>query len=687
MKTILVLDDDEDLRILLKAALEEHPLTVLEASTIQRADALLLEHPIALIVVDGQLPDGSGLDFLKRVREHDPAVLTVFMSRFYRDLKTFGHLTGELDVSLVLYKPIEVAGFADRVAELLGLEPREAASDVNYELSLSEQFAELGRQFGSRLPDRLAELTRAVAAAKDDSSLLSEAMVLAHRLRGSAGSYGYAPVGLAVGLVEELFDRARAHVAAGQRVFWEEIEAAIHQTYLAIAYDSSASSGFSTIGSARLALLVVDDDVDFLRFVRNTARTVFTEVVTARSSDEALQRTNERAFVAAILDVQLDHEDDAFQLARNIRRTAKNEDISIAFVSVDRRIQTRVAAIEAGGSRFLEKPLSKESLTEALQKFATQAQAQKGRVLIVDDDQDTREQYAWVLRSAGYLVNQLSSADLLIEALETTTPDVVLLDINLPRVSGIDVCRALRMSDRWEMLPILLVTAQTDANTRLRAFRSGAFDVIPKPVLAEELLARVGVQNDRVRLVKERSDKDGLSGLLTRRAFLESVQRDLARCQRESLPLSFALLDIDRFKDVNDSHGHLAGDRVIARLGELLRRRFRLDDLRARWGGEEFILAFSGQDAEFAKEATSRLLQEFSAQQFEADDGAKFEVSFTAGIAAFPDDGTTILSLIRSADERLYLGKEAGRARVVATNRAMGTPTLDIPRDEKEAPG
>jgi len=307
--------------------------------------------------------------------------------------------------------------------------------------------------------------------------------------------------------------------------------------------------------------------------------------------------------------------------------------------------------------------------------------------LIVDDDQDTREQYAWVLRSAGYLVNQLSSADLLIEALETTTPDVVLLDINLPRVSGIDVCRALRMSDRWEMLPILLVTAQTDANTRLRAFRSGAFDVIPKPVLAEELLARVGVQNDRVRLVKERSDKDGLSGLLTRRAFLESVQRDLARCQRESLPLSFALLDIDRFKDVNDSHGHLAGDRVIARLGELLRRRFRLDDLRARWGGEEFILAFSGQDAEFAKEATSRLLQEFSAQQFEADDGAKFEVSFTAGIAAFPDDGTTILSLIRSADERLYLGKEAGRARVVATNRAMGTPTLDIPRDEKEAPG
>ncbi len=131
--------------------------------------------------------------------------------------------------------------------------------------------------------------------------------------------------------------------------------------------------------------------------------------------------------------------------------------------------------------------------------------------------------------------------------------------------------------------------------------------------------------------------------------------------------MSLVLLDIDHFKRVNDTHGHLAGDEVIVRLGELLRRRFRTEDLRGRWGGEEFVLAFPGQEASFAIQAAEHLLADFRALRFAADDGTSFSASFTAGVAAYPGDGASMSAVMRRADELLYVGKRTGRCRVVGS--------------------
>lgn len=241
--------------------------------------------------------------------------------------------------------------------------------------------------------------------------------------------------------------------------------------------------------------------------------------------------------------------------------------------------------------------------------------------------------------------------------------------------SGLDVCRALRMSESYEALPIFIVTGQTDDHTRLSAFRAGASDVVAKPVLPEELRARLGVQLERVGLLRDRADKDSLSGLLTRRALVEAFQRALASATRDEKPLSLALLDIDKFKRVNDTYGHLSGDEVIAQLGDLLQRRFRLEDLRGRWGGEEFILVFPGQNVGFAERAAALLLGEFSQLSFASDDGQPFTATFTAGVAAYPEDGTSVPALVRRADERLYAGKQGGRNQVVAAAATASRPS------------
>ncbi|MBL8714919.1 MAG: response regulator [Myxococcales bacterium] len=655
---MLLLDDDQDLRALLRHALGPSS-EVLEAGTIAAAEATLQTRSVDLVVVDGLLPDGSGVAFVEQLRARDRRIRIVFVSAYFRDLHTFRHLTTDLDVSLVLYKPFDPSSVAASLVRLL-TSSQVAPIDTRRDAAFALEVAELSKAFGHRLPEKIAALEAAILAAKSLPTEFARAQMLAHRLRGSAGSYGFHGVGEAAGRVEELLSVVRD--GAPRSFWWTEIENALRDAKLASEQASPAPSP-----TPSKALLVVDDDPEVIRLVVGLARSLVVPIVTAESSYEAVRLARGRALVGAILDVHLFGEE-SFGLAREIRETPENEHIPIAFASVDGRLETRVAAIEAGGTRFFDKPISVEGFSELVEQFLRLSETRQSRVLVVDDDQEVADQYATHLRNAGYFVDQLPSADGLVERLEDFRPDVLLLDVALPHVSGIDVCHALRISQRWEFLPILLVTGQLDPHTRLRAFRAGASDVIGKPVLMEELLARVGVQDERMRLLRDRADRDSLSQLMLRRAFVEAFQRALASAAREHGRLSLVLFDIDHFKRVNDEHGHLAGDQVIAKLGELLRRRFRAEDLRARWGGEEFMLVFPGQDLEFAARSAERLRADLSQLVFTADDGTSFQVSVTAGVSAYPDDGSSTSALIRRADQRLFSGKAAGRNQVVATD-------------------
>ncbi len=667
-KLVLLVDDDVDLRVLLRAALSSRGFEVIEAGGVADAETVLGQRSPDLIVVDGLLPDGRGVDLVENIRRRDRSVHIVFVSAFLRDLGTFTRLTTDLDVAMVVYKPIDPPSFASKVVELVT--PAAATTPAPTAIAPAPDYvrelAELRAQFTKRLPAKLAELTESVVAAKRDPSVVGAARTLAHRLRGSAGSYGHPGVGEAVGVVEELLAEADAKGPEHRRFLWEELAQALRDAQAAVA----GAPGVARFGDVSVppsgVLLVVDDDPDYLQMVRATARKLDVSLVTALSADEALQRARTQPLVAAILDVHL-MQQSSFELARRIRETPGNAEIPIAFASVDSRIETRVAAMEAGGARFFEKPITDESFGELVLGLVGSSDARQTRVLIVDGDRDMVAIYAGELRGAGMSVDTLGAADELIEQLEATPPDILLLDVDLPRISGIDICRALRMSERWGRMPILIVTSHTDVDTRIRAFRSGASDVITKPVLAEELLARIGVQEDRLHMFRDRLDKDVLSGLLLRRSFVEAFQRAVSTCNRTDQPLALVLLDIDHFKNINDTYGHLIGDQVIARLGELLRRRFRVEDLRARWGGEEFALVFVGSNTEFAELAAKRLLTEFRELRFAAEDGTLFGATFTAGVAGYPDDGTSLTNLIRRADERLYLGKRAGRNRITSS--------------------
>jgi len=188
---------------------------------------------------------------------------------------------------------------------------------------------------------------------------------------------------------------------------------------------------------------------------------------------------------------------------------------------------------------------------------------------------------------------------------------------------------------------------------------------VTKSADAEELIARTRGRFERTRLLRDYGDRDFLTGLPRRSAFLAAFLSTLNQARRRDRPVALAVLDLDRFKDVNDVHGHLAGDRVLIAIGKLLTTRFRAEDVRGRWGGEELVIAFPDSDAAEVVPALERLLEEVHALEFAGENGT-FQVSFSVGVADFPTDGSGPADLFAVADRRLYVAKRLGRARVVA---------------------
>jgi len=299
--------------------------------------------------------------------------------------------------------------------------------------------------------------------------------------------------------------------------------------------------------------------------------------------------------------------------------------------------------------------------------------AQEFKVLVADDSPLYRKLVEETLGREQYVIcfakNGRQASDLLAEH----HPALVITDWEMPDLTGIDLCRQIRC-DRSSYTYIILLTSNADKDQIISGLAAGADDYLTKPFHSGELRARVAVGRRIVELHREIQDKnrlledlaltDPLTGLPNRRAVEEWGVRQLSGATRYGFSFWVVMADLDAFKSVNDTYGHEAGDIVLKRFAELLKRNTRASNICARMGGEEFIVVITHAEGSNIQIVIDRIRRELEAEKF-AFDGRALRVTASFGISGFQDGAAPKFDqLIREADAALYAAKRAGRNRV-----------------------
>jgi two-component system cell cycle response regulator len=304
-------------------------------------------------------------------------------------------------------------------------------------------------------------------------------------------------------------------------------------------------------------------------------------------------------------------------------------------------------------------------------------------VLVAEDSRVLRSLLRGQLRDHGYRVVEAHDGAEAVNLCRKERPDVVLLDVEMPLMDGHLVLASLKRDPLLAEVPVVFVTARVTTEDVVQGLELGAHDYLRKPFEASELLARVHATlrtkrlQDELRLRNAElvriSRTDPLTGLHNRRHLEERLVEQTSLITRQGGDLGVLLLDVDRFKRVNDRHGHAAGDAVLRILAGRVRETIRAEDMLGRWGGEEFLVLLPATGRDYVGSVGERVRRVVADDPFQLEAG-ELRVTVSVGAAAGVEDGWE--GLVRRADAALYAAKEAGRNQVVVDRGGSRQPDV-----------
>lgn len=340
----------------------------------------------------------------------------------------------------------------------------------------------------------------------------------------------------------------------------------------------------------------------------------------------------------AVIVASLDNNDGDMHIS-DLQESLQPQPALVFTASAD-NVQLRLRAVRFGALGYFKKPVNIDALIGLLDEVTAPSIQANYRVMIVESDPQVAAELALVLEGAGMHVKIVTDSLQLLVAADGFAPELILLDLYYPEILGMELATVLRQDPAYERVPIVFQSNEMDPARRIQALQRGGDDCLLRPIHPEYLARVISSRIARARTIQSLLHRDGLTGLLSHRAVLEALEMKMALADAQGKELPFVMVDIDRFKKINDTHGHPVGDLVLKSLGRLLKQRVWNSDLVGRLGGEEFGIVVTSMDSATAARVFNEIRVDFAQIRHNSPQG-DFYATFSCGIAPYPRYATS----------------------------------------------
>lgn len=459
--------------------------------------------------------------------------------------------------------------------------------------------------------------------------------------------------------------------------------------------------------SARV--LVVDDILPNVKLLEAKLSNEYYDVITASSGEEALQKVASDNPDIVLLDVMMP-EMDGFEVCKRLKSNPDTAHIPVVMVTALTDIEDKVKGLEVGADDFLSKPIDDVALMARVRSLARlkmaldewrlrenaanqfgianeptnlmQEPVEGARVLLIEDKNYDKDKIVSALSSDLNIVITAPDGIKAMELVNTQDFDIIMVSLNLKDEDGLRLCSHFRSNERTRALPIIMISDEHNSDRVAHGMEIGAYDYILRPIEKSELLARIRTQirrkrfQDRLRLSYEASLSmaltDSLTGLYNRRYLEVHLAKLIENNKQSKKALAVLILDIDLFKQVNDTYGHNVGDEVLKDFSERLKNSVRSFDLIARYGGEEFVVILPDVSPDRAYMIAERLRRSIGNRPISCSTlEGSIEITTSIGGVIIKEGDHDIKDVLSRADKCLYKAKNTGRNRTIFEKKGL----------------
>lgn len=556
-----------------------------------------------------------------------------------------------------LRQKLKAAGATDLIETVYGigyrLKPLEAASTPS-ELEIGKQtqqqtlFAIAGvwHQFKERVNQQVTAIERAIIALLQEKltdELRTTAEYEAHTLAGSLGTFGLSEGSRIAKKIERLFQ--------GNQPIEHETAEHLCQLVTALRQEIQRPEAEKVVTEYQQdtspLLLIIDSDrllTQELIAVAQQQKIRTTVVTSITAAQEAIYRETPQI---VLFDIAITPTSEDWQLITQLH--TQTPSVPVLVYTTRDSLSDRLAVAKHGGRYFIQKSTSPTQVIDKVIQVLQSGDRTVAKVMVVDDDPQILATVRSLLEPWGMKVTTLADPRHFWETLATAIPDLLILDIKMPHINGIDLCQVVRNDPLWGSLPIVFLTAYNDTDAVNQVFGAGADDFVSKPIVGPELVTRIVNRWERIKLLRHLAETDPLTGVSNRQKAIQEFEALFKQASADD-QFSLAMIRLDCLEQVNLHYGYVKGDALLRRVGQLLQQFFHEEAIVCRWAGAEFMVGMYGTTHSDSK-ARLRAVQETLYQEFVVD-GTE-PLNFSIGFARYPEDGTDLQSLYSVANRAL----------------------------------